>query len=31
MENYIQYYNHERMKRKLNNQSPVVFREAAQR
>ncbi|WP_404591287.1 IS3 family transposase [Enterococcus sp. UD-01] len=27
----MQYYNHERMKRKLNNQSPVVFREAAQR
>ncbi|MGG5343972.1 transposase [Enterococcus sp. AZ020] len=31
IKNYIQYYNNERMKRKLNNQSPVAFREAEQR
>lgn len=29
IEGYIHYYNHERMKRKLNWQSPVQFREIA--
>nr|WP_311775679.1 IS3 family transposase [Enterococcus gilvus] len=31
IEAYIYYYNHERMKGKLNWQSPVKFREAALR